>query len=427
MRKISKLVDELDHTDRGWENLFREIKIKSSEVRLSNKDAHLPENRRRNRYRNVSPYDHSRVKLIEGDNDYMNASLVKVPNLSRRYIIAQGPLQETTGQFWQMIWEQNSKAIIMLNKVIENRMEKCFQYWPLDEEDTMEFEDEGYKIEVSKTETRPTFTLRDLKLSNLKNETSRNIYHFHYTTWPDFGVPDSPNEFLEFLSEVRSLGVLNDEVGPAILHCSAGIGRSGTFALVDACLMMAENHIPFDATKILLAMRNDRMGLIQTYQQLRFSYLAIAEGSEDFGQEEELVREPIAEEEDEDESSSSESESEDEKAPVEDLANGDDGTNSRKRHAEDQSDESHEAKKGKETQSDPVDSISNNNFESENKLRQRQKNEKQKELEQKVNDIKSKMQDQEKKKNSKSKNWMPYVMGGISVVAIILAVKYYCY
>ncbi|NXX01677.1 PTN2 phosphatase, partial [Larus smithsonianus] len=110
---------------------------------------------------------------------------------------------------------------------------------------------------------------------------SRMIFHFHYTTWPDFGVPESPASFLNFLFKVRESGSLSPEHGPAVVHCSAGIGRSGTFSLVDTCLVLMEKKDPFsvDIKKVLLDMRKYRMGLIQTPDQLRFSYMAVIEGA----------------------------------------------------------------------------------------------------------------------------------------------------
>ncbi|KAG9339194.1 hypothetical protein JZ751_024053 [Albula glossodonta] len=109
----------------------------------------------------------------------------------------------------------------------------------------------------------------------------REIYHFHYTAWPDFGVPESPASFLNFLFKVRESGSLGVDHGPAVVHCSAGIGRSGTFSLVDTCLVlldMRKDPLSVDIKKILLDMRKFRMGLIQTPDQLRFSYMAIIEG-----------------------------------------------------------------------------------------------------------------------------------------------------
>ncbi|XP_042317860.1 tyrosine-protein phosphatase non-receptor type 2 isoform X5 [Sceloporus undulatus] len=180
--------------------------------------------------------DHSRVKLQNTDNDYINASLVVNEEARRNYILTQGPLPNTCCHFWLMVWQQKTKAVVMLNRIVEK-------------DSTGE---------------------------------SRMIFHFHYTTWPDFGVPESPASFLNFLFKVRESGSLNPEQGPAVIHCSAGIGRSGTFSLVDTCLVLMEKREdPFsvDIKQVLLNMRKYRMGLIQTPDQLRFSYMAVIEGT----------------------------------------------------------------------------------------------------------------------------------------------------
>ncbi|XP_035527713.1 tyrosine-protein phosphatase non-receptor type 2a [Morone saxatilis] len=263
-----------------WQNLYNEIRNQASEYPY--KVAKLPVNRNLNRYRDVSPYDHSRVKLKNAENDYINASLVTVEEAQRAYILSQGPLRNTCGHFWLMIWEQCSKAVIMLNRVIEKGSEKCAQYWPTTEELQMSFTDTGFVVRLLSEEDQSYYTIRVLELQNTMTGESREIYHFHYTTWPDFGVPESPASFLNFLLKVRESGSLGPEHGPSVVHCSAGIGRSGTFALVDTCLILMgkrRNPSSVEIQKVLLDMREYRMGLIQTPDQLRFSYMAVIEGA----------------------------------------------------------------------------------------------------------------------------------------------------
>ncbi|KAK6291174.1 hypothetical protein J4Q44_G00384290 [Coregonus suidteri] len=263
-----------------WQNLYNEIRNQASEY--SYKMAKLPENRNRNRYRDVSPYDHSRVKLENSENDYINASLVMVEEAQRTYILSQGPLRNTCGHFWLMIWEQNSKAVIMLNRVIEKGSEKCAQYWPTAEEHQLCYTDTGFVVTLVKEEDKSYYIIRVLELRNTETGRTREIYHFHYTTWPDFGVPESPASFLNFLVKVRESGSLGAEYGPAVVHCSAGIGRSGTFSLVDTCLILMDKRkdpSSVDIQRVLLDMREYRMGLIQTPDQLRFSYRAVLEGA----------------------------------------------------------------------------------------------------------------------------------------------------
>ncbi|KAJ8288502.1 hypothetical protein COCON_G00011610 [Conger conger] len=263
-----------------WQNLYIEIRGQSHECPY--KVAKFPENRNRNRYRDVSPYDHSRVKLENSENDYINASLVVVEEAQRNYILTQGPLRNTCGHFWLMIWEQRTKAVIMLNRVIEKGLEKCAQYWPTQEEREMSFRDTRFVVTLLSEDVKSYYTTRVLQLLNLSTGESREIFHFHYTTWPDFGVPESPASFLNFLFKVRESGSLATDHGPSVVHCSAGIGRSGTFSLVDTCLvLMGKRRDPssVDIQKVLLDMRKYRMGLIQTPDQLRFSYMAVIEGA----------------------------------------------------------------------------------------------------------------------------------------------------
>ncbi|XP_020562663.1 tyrosine-protein phosphatase non-receptor type 2 isoform X1 [Oryzias latipes] len=277
--KMDKDFDDIDSEGR-WRKLYSEIRNQSHEC--SYKVAKYPENRNRNRYRDVSPFDHSRVKLENTENDYINASLVVMEEAQRSYILTQGPLRNTCGHFWLMIWEQKTKAVIMLNRVIEKGSEKCAPYWPTAEEKEMAFKDTCFLVTLISEDIKSYYTTRILELQNLSTGEKRKIYHFHYTTWPDFGVPESPASFLNFLFKVRESGALEVDHGPAVVHCSAGIGRSGTFSLVDTCLVLMEKRKePFsvDIKSILLNMREYRMGLIQTPDQLRFSYMAVLEGA----------------------------------------------------------------------------------------------------------------------------------------------------
>ncbi|XP_015607014.1 tyrosine-protein phosphatase non-receptor type 2 isoform X2 [Cephus cinctus] len=267
----------------AWAILYQHIRNECNNYEYECNESKKPQNRSLNRYRDVAPYDHTRIILRKGPCDYINANLVRMDHAHRQYILTQGPLPNTTGHFWLMVWEQNSKAVLMLNKVIEKDQVKCHQYWPLEgsSDHTMMFPDVGLKVEyVSKTEFSD-YTTRILRLTDVETKESREILHFHYTTWPDFGVPQSPVAFLQFLVDVRQSGALDQNVGPPVVHCSAGIGRSGTFCLVDTCLVLIEENglNSVDVQEILMEMRRFRMGLIQTPDQLRFSYAAIIEGA----------------------------------------------------------------------------------------------------------------------------------------------------
>ncbi|XP_064420582.1 tyrosine-protein phosphatase non-receptor type 1 isoform X2 [Latimeria chalumnae] len=264
----------------SWCAIYQDIRHQASDFPC--KVAKLPENKNRNRYRDVSPFDHSRIKLQQGDSDYINASLIKMEEAQRSYILTQGPLPTTCGHFWEMVWEQKSRGVVMLNRVIEKGSIKCAQYWPKKEEKEMLFEETNLKLTLISEDIKSYYTVRQLELENLLTQETREILHFHYTTWPDFGVPESPASFLNFLFKVRESGSLNQEHGPIVVHCSAGIGRSGTFCLVDTCLLLMDKRkdpSSVDIKQVLLEMRKYRMGLIQTADQLRFSFLAVIEGA----------------------------------------------------------------------------------------------------------------------------------------------------
>ena len=190
----------------------------------------------------------------------------------------------TSMDFWQMLWDEGSTMIIMLNRIIENNRLKCHPYWP-----TGETDDDGDidNIFVSSDFTVTFIEKSDFEfyaisqLSLIKNDSNekRTIYHLHYYDWPDFGVPESPTKFLEFLKTARSY--YSSSPGPPIVHCSAGIGRTGTLVLVDTVLSIIEQRrtLNIDIYSILIFIRQHRFGLVQTPDQLRFCFIAILKGT----------------------------------------------------------------------------------------------------------------------------------------------------
>ncbi|XP_017478921.1 PREDICTED: tyrosine-protein phosphatase non-receptor type 61F isoform X3 [Rhagoletis zephyria] len=270
----------------GWHRFYQDIRDRcdreASEKQFGTAESEKPQNRCLNRYRDVNPYDHSRIIIHRGSVDYINANLVKLERAERKYILTQGPLVDTVGHFWLMVWEQNTKAILMLNKLMEKKQVKCHHYWPdrKGPENALRLNEVNLTVEFLRCEEYQNFCRRWFKLTDLESKTSREILQFHYTTWPDFGIPSSPVAFLQFLKQVRDSGALDADVGPAVVHCSAGIGRSGTFCLVDCCLVLIEKEgeSKVSVQDVLYELRRYRMGLIQTADQLYFSYQAVIEG-----------------------------------------------------------------------------------------------------------------------------------------------------
>ena len=258
-----------------WKGLYRQL-----ENQMVFQDPGLelyinPQCHIRNRYRTVLPYVKNRVKLSGGGNDYINASYVSVEEVECSYIVTQGPLGSTIRHFWEMAWEHGSTGIVMLSRC-EDGSEKCAQYWPKEVHGCVIA---GYFMVECRERTGSDFyTVSSLEIHNLETQETRTLLHFHYNSWADFGVPQNEAAFVRFLLAVRNSGVLGPNVGPAIVHCSAGVGRSGVFTLVDVCLSFIERAGTLDGLNVndtLLDLRMQRLGLVQTSEQLRFAYLAI--------------------------------------------------------------------------------------------------------------------------------------------------------
>jgi len=266
---IMKIFEEIE-SNNDWGKLF--LKINRTSFSYPYKCTDANENLGRNRYSDVKPYDYCRVKLKNCSNDYINSSLMTSDKAGRKYILTQGPLEETCGHFWQMVWQEKCKGVVMLNKVVEKGRVKCSHYWPKSVGEDFKFHDVGLSVCLKKQEEHSNFVIRELEVK--QKRAAMTVHHFHYTSWPDHGVPKSPDSFIKFMVCVQESGVL--DVSPAVVHCSAGIGRTGTFSLVELCSQYLKRNVDFDVCEELLEMRKYRMGLIQTPDQLRFSYFAIA-------------------------------------------------------------------------------------------------------------------------------------------------------
>ncbi|UJR07765.1 hypothetical protein I4U23_012048 [Adineta vaga] len=270
--------------DQEWNTLFRKLANDHGVRTLEKKHdiALLSTNRGLNRFRDVLPYDDTRVRLQRGFNDYINANFVEVPWANRKYILTQGPLPKTSEHFWQMVWEQNSRVIIMLTRLVEKNCDKCFLYYPDYENDSeLSYDVVDLKVTFVSEKQEEYYTQRKFELTNLLTGETRPIIHWSDFEWPDHGAPSSPEPFLQLLCDVRQCGAFDPRFGAPILHCSAGIGRSGTFVLVDSILKMlanTDNLNDISLTEVLAHIRTQRHGLIQTPEQLRFSYMAIIAG-----------------------------------------------------------------------------------------------------------------------------------------------------
>jgi len=291
LQEIKKMMAlEKEFRKINFRNLFFALELKELDcdqfAGLTTLEADSCKNKTLNRYYNVVPYDQTRVKVSRGlADDYINANYVNVPDADRKYILTQGPLEETVDHFWLMCHQVKTSCIVMLCRCYENARElmrdKSAQYWPSQIGEVRRTVD-GIEIKLLKETETKNFIIRELRLTHTSSNTNREIKQLHYVNWPDFNVPDSPDSFLDFLETVRETGCFGEDVGPPIVHCSAGIGRSGTFCLVDSCLVIAaKDHNKLGLPTIssqLLHMRAQRKGLIQTEDQLKFSVSAIISG-----------------------------------------------------------------------------------------------------------------------------------------------------
>lgn len=243
---------------------FVTLQETSRAFKLPQAAAESPRNTVKNRYRNVLPYDHNRVKLSDECNDYINASYISGGYKDEIYIAAQGPTDETLVNFWMAVWEQKVSLIVMLTALEEKNKVKCAQYWP---PYLCTFLYGDIMVDAIGEQCQGDYKTRDFLLT--KNETEKRIVRqIHFINWPDFGCPDNPQDMIEFIQETRKKQV--DGSGPKFVHCSAGIGRTGTFIALDLLMRQYHETGSFDIFKTVLAMRKDRFGMVQTEDQYRF-------------------------------------------------------------------------------------------------------------------------------------------------------------
>ncbi|XP_070314283.1 tyrosine-protein phosphatase non-receptor type 13 isoform X10 [Odocoileus virginianus] len=229
------------------------------------------ENRRKNRYKNILPYDATRVPLGD-EGGYINASFIKIP-VGREefvYIACQGPLPTTVGDFWQMIWEQNSTVIAMMTQEVEGEKIKCQRYWPnVLGKSTMV--SDRLRLALVRAQQLKGFVVRAMTLEDIQTGEVRHISHLNFTAWPDHDTPSQPDDLLTFISYMRHV----HRSGPIITHCSAGIGRSGTLICIDVVLGLISQDLEFDISDLVRCMRLQRHGMVQTEDQYIFCYQVI--------------------------------------------------------------------------------------------------------------------------------------------------------
>ncbi|XP_020779814.2 receptor-type tyrosine-protein phosphatase H isoform X2 [Boleophthalmus pectinirostris] len=234
--------------------------------------ATTPENKPKNRFINVLPYDRSRVKLTSSpQSDYINANYMPGYNSDREFIAAQGPLPSTVNDFWRMIWEQKVRGIIMVTNCTEGGRVKCEQYWP----DSNPRQCGDFEVFTTSEKKLPDWTLREFTVKHSRTLEERTVKHFHFTAWPDHGVPQGTQVLIEFRELVRQHMQTEAAGTPTVVHCSAGVGRTGTIIALDVLLQQMQKEKAVDIYGFVHKMRLNRPHMVQTESQYVFLHQCI--------------------------------------------------------------------------------------------------------------------------------------------------------
>ncbi|XP_064549414.1 tyrosine-protein phosphatase 99A isoform X6 [Drosophila montana] len=268
--------------DIGFSREYEAIQNECISDDLACEHSQHPENKRKNRYLNITAYDHSRVHLHptpgqKKNLDYINANFIDGYQKAHAFIGTQGPLPDTFDCFWRMIWEQRVAIIVMITNLVERGRRKCDMYWPKDGVETYGV----IQVKLVEEEVMSTYTVRTLQIKHLKLKKKKQcnleklVYQYHYTNWPDHGTPDHPLPVLNFIK--KSSAANPAEAGPIVVHCSAGVGRTGTYIVLDAMLKQIQQKSIVNVFGFLRHIRAQRNFLVQTEEQYIFLHDALVE------------------------------------------------------------------------------------------------------------------------------------------------------
>ncbi|XP_071200697.1 receptor-type tyrosine-protein phosphatase S-like isoform X8 [Salvelinus alpinus] len=277
-RSLYSYIQKLAQVETGEHVTGMELEFK----RLANSKAHtsrfisanLPCNKFKNRLVNIMPYETTRVCLqpirgLEGS-DYINASFIDGYRQQKAYIATQGPLAETTEDFWRMLWENNSTIVVMLTKLREMGREKCHQYWPAERSARYQY----FVVDPMAEYNMPQYILREFKVTDARDGQSRTVRQFQFTDWPEQGVPKSGEGFIDFIGQVHKTKEQFGQDGPISVHCSAGVGRTGVFITLSIVLERMRYEGVVDIFQTVKMLRTQRPAMVQTEDEYQFSYQA---------------------------------------------------------------------------------------------------------------------------------------------------------
>ncbi|XP_051988335.1 receptor-type tyrosine-protein phosphatase delta-like isoform X8 [Xyrauchen texanus] len=277
-RNLYAYIQKLTQIECGENVTGMELEFK----RLANTKAHtsrfisanLPCNKFKNRLVNIMPYESTRVCLqpirgVEGS-DYINSSFIDGYRQQKAYIATQGPLAETTEDFWRMLWEHNSTIVVMLTKLREMGREKCHQYWPAERSARYQY----FVVDPMAEYNMPQYILREFKVTDARDGQSRTVRQFQFTDWPEQGVPKSGEGFIDFIGQVHKTKEQFGQDGPISVHCSAGVGRTGVFITLSIVLERMRYEGVVDIFQTVKMLRTQRPAMVQTEDQYQFCYRA---------------------------------------------------------------------------------------------------------------------------------------------------------
>ncbi|XP_019514153.1 PREDICTED: tyrosine-protein phosphatase non-receptor type 11-like isoform X5 [Hipposideros armiger] len=288
VRELNRPTDVGEKAKQGFWEEFEMLQQQECRLLYPRKEGQRLENKPKNRYKNILPFDTTRVVLRGVDDsvpgaDYINANYIRSDpedkpghGLGKVYIATQGCLPTTVSAFWMMVHQENTRVIVMTTREVERGRNKCFRYWP-ELHGSREY---GCVHVCSVAESQAQgYCVRELQVWRPdQEEPPRTVKHYQYFSWPDHGVPAEPAGVLGFLEEVNQAQRSTPGAGPMVVHCSAGIGRTGTIIVIDILVDLIRRQgldCDIDVPKTIQLVRRQRSGMVQTEAQYKFVYLAL--------------------------------------------------------------------------------------------------------------------------------------------------------